>query len=61
MDRQAGSLLSVNFLAAMRFPPITSDFSWVRTSTAMVYLINHPRVPAGFTRVRVGQYGPPFP
>jgi hypothetical protein len=43
------------FLAALRIPPITSDYSWARTSTAMAYLINHPRVPAGFTRVRIGQ------
>lgn len=44
------------FLGAMRFPPITSDYSWVRASAAMVRLISHPQVPAGFAQVRVGQY-----
>jgi hypothetical protein len=46
------------FLGAMPFPPIRSDYHWVRTSAAMVDLIDHPLIPAGFTQVRVGQSGP---
>lgn len=46
------------FLGAMPFPPIRSDYYWAPASAAMVDLINHPLIPAGFTQVRVGQYGP---
>jgi hypothetical protein len=33
---------------------ITADYHWVRRSPAMVKLVNHPVVPAGFTQVGVG-------
>jgi hypothetical protein len=44
------------FPAMLHFPPMTSDFDWIRASAAMVDRINHPRVPAGFTRIQVGQH-----
>jgi hypothetical protein len=44
------------FRGGMRIPPITSDFDWVRSTAAIVHLINEPQVPGGFTQVRVGQY-----
>jgi hypothetical protein len=34
--------------------PIKADYQWIRRSPAMVRRINHPQVPAGFTRVPAG-------
>jgi hypothetical protein len=34
--------------------PIKADYTWMPRSAAMVKLINHPRIPAGFSRVPVG-------
>jgi hypothetical protein len=42
--------------ALSHLQPVVSEYSWVRTSAAMVNLINHPQVPAGFAQVKVGQY-----
>lgn len=42
--------------ALSRLETVTSDYSWVRASAAMIDLINHPQVPAGFIEVRPGQY-----
>jgi hypothetical protein len=44
-----------HYTGAMHIPTITFDYYWVRASAAMVNLINHPHVPAGFTQVHVGQ------
>jgi hypothetical protein len=43
------------FPAAMHVPPLTFDYQWVPASAAQVGLIGRPRVPAGFTRIHVGQ------
>jgi hypothetical protein len=34
--------------------PITANYQWVRRSPAMVKLVNHPVIPAGFTQVAPG-------
>ena len=44
------------FTGGLNVPPLVSDYDWVRATAALVNLINHPQVPAGFTRVHVGQY-----
>jgi hypothetical protein len=44
------------FPGMMHIPPITSDYDWIRASAAMVYLINHPQVPAGFTQIQIGRH-----
>jgi hypothetical protein len=35
-------------------PPITANYQWVPRTPAMVKLVNHPVIPAGFTQVPVG-------
>ena len=35
-------------------PAITNDYSWVPKTTAMTYRVNHPQIPAGFTKVAYG-------
>ena len=35
-------------------PPITANYQWVPRTPAMVKLVNNPVIPAGFTRVAVG-------
>jgi hypothetical protein len=44
------------FPATTNVPPITFDYDWIPASAAMVALINHPQVPAGFTQVQVDQH-----
>jgi hypothetical protein len=34
--------------------PITANYQWVRRSAAMVKLVNHPVIPAGYTQVAPG-------
>jgi hypothetical protein len=34
--------------------PITANYQWVRRSSAMVKLVNHPVIPAGYTQVAPG-------
>jgi hypothetical protein len=35
-------------------PPITANYTWVPRTSAMVKLVNHPVIPAGYTQVAVG-------
>jgi hypothetical protein len=35
-------------------PPITANYQWVPRTPAMVKLVNHPVIPAGYTQVAVG-------
>jgi hypothetical protein len=35
-------------------PPITANYQWIPRTPAMVKLVNHPVIPAGFTQVPVG-------
>jgi len=35
-------------------PSIVANYQWVRRSPALVQLVNHPVIPAGFTQVAVG-------
>jgi hypothetical protein len=35
-------------------PPIKANYVWVRRTPAMVKLVNHPVIPAGYTQVAVG-------
>ena len=42
------------FPPGLQGPPIKADYTWIRRSPAMVKLINHPQIPAGFTQVPVG-------
>jgi hypothetical protein len=42
------------FGPASQAAPIVADYQWVRRSPAMVRLVNHPVIPAGFTQVAVG-------
>jgi hypothetical protein len=44
--------------AALHVPPMTFDYQWVRASVALVNLIEHPQVPAGYTQIQVGQTAP---
>jgi hypothetical protein len=36
-------------------PPITANYQWVPRTPAMVKLVNHPVIPAGYTQVAVGE------
>jgi hypothetical protein len=42
------------FGPASQGPPIIADYTWVRRTPALVRLVNHPVIPAGFTEVAVG-------
>jgi hypothetical protein len=42
------------FNQAPGYPPITADYQWVGRSPAMVKLVNHPVIPAGYTQVAPG-------
>ena len=42
------------FGPASQGPPIVADYTWVRRTPALVRLVNHPVIPAGFTEVAVG-------
>ena len=42
------------FNQASQAPPITANYPWVPRTPAMVKLVNHPVIPAGFTQVAVG-------
>jgi hypothetical protein len=44
------------FSGGLKAPPMVSDYDWVRATAAIVNLVEHPQVPAGFTRVRADQY-----
>jgi hypothetical protein len=35
-------------------PPIKANYVWVPRTPAMVKLVNHPVIPAGYTQVAVG-------
>ena len=35
-------------------PPITANYQWVPRTPAMVKLVDHQVIPAGFTQVPVG-------
>jgi hypothetical protein len=39
------------FPGELKAPPITADYQWEARSAAMVKLVNHPVIPAGFTQV----------
>jgi hypothetical protein len=47
-----------HFPAATHIPPVTFDYQWTRASAALVDRINHPQVPAGFTRIPAGPGAP---
>jgi len=42
------------FNQAPQAQPITANYQWVPRTSAMVKLVNHPVIPAGFTQVPVG-------
>ena len=42
------------FNQSSQAPPITANYQWSARTPAMVKLVNHPVIPAGFTEVPVG-------
>jgi hypothetical protein len=42
------------FNQAPGYPPIMANYQWTPRSSAMVKLVNHPVIPAGYTQVAVG-------
>lgn len=46
------------FPAATRVPPLTLNYQWARASAALADLVDHPHVPAGFTRIQQDRGAP---
>jgi hypothetical protein len=45
---------TIDYFPTAQATPITANYSWIPRSPAMVNLINHPQIPAGFTQVPAG-------
>ena len=46
--------MTKSFPPAMHAPPIVANYTWTSRSAALVKLINHPQIPAGFRQVAYG-------